>query len=294
MDINPAVLAVFGPRPPEAPAFPIVLDSPHSGFRMPADFGGQISVPEQREGEDAFIDELYLPAAKMGIPLLTAQFPRVYIDPNRHTADIDAALMAEPWPNKIEDSGKAKIGKALIWRTTLAGKPIYNRKLGVAEVMARIERYHQPYQDALWELLANAHTRFGVVYHINCHSMGPTTTLDMEGVDGQPRPDFILGDRDGTTCEPAFTNYIAKFLQGLGYTVALNAPFKGVELVRAFSDPSSGRHSLQIEINKRLYMDPATIQKHEGFNKLQGQIMQLMSVLGERFGYAQTMIRPRR
>jgi N-formylglutamate amidohydrolase len=294
MDLNPNVLAVYGPRPPEAPAFPIVLDSPHSGFRMPADFGAQVTVQQLRDGEDAFIDELYLPAAKMGIPLLTAQFPRTYIDANRHTADIDPALMAEPWPNKTMDSGKAKIGKALVWRTLLDGTAIYNRKLGVAEVMSRIERYHQPYQDALWELMANAHTRFGVVYHINCHSMGPTTTLDMEGVEGQPRPDFILGDRDGTTCEPAFTNYIGKFLQGLGYSVALNNPFKGVELVRAFSDPSGGRHSLQIEINKKLYMDPVTIQKHEGFAKLQAQLMQLMNVLGERFGYAQTMIRPRR
>ncbi|MBL8340964.1 MAG: N-formylglutamate amidohydrolase [Rubrivivax sp.] len=292
--MDPNVLVIHGPRPPEAPAFPIVLDSPHSGFRMPADFGAKASVQELRDGEDAFIDELYLPAAKMGIPLLTAQFPRTYIDVNRHTADIDAALMAEPWPTKTMESGKAKLGKALVWRTLVNGKPIYDRKLGVAEVMGRIERYHQPYHDALWELMANAHTRFGIVYHINCHSMGPTTTLDMEGVDGQPRPDFILGDRDGTTCEPAFTNYIVKFLQGLGYSVVLNNPFKGVELVRAYSDPSGGRHSLQIEINKKLYMDPATIQKHEGFNKLQGHLMQLMHVLGERFGYAQTMIRPRR
>jgi N-formylglutamate deformylase len=292
--MDPTVLAIFGPRPPEAPAFPIVLDSPHSGFRMPPDFGAVASVQDLRDGEDAFIDELYLPAAKMGIPLLTAQFPRTYIDPNRHTADIDPHLMAEPWPHKTMDSGKAAIGKALVWRTLDKGKPIYNRKLGVAEVMSRIERYHQPYHDALWELVANAHTRFGVVYHINCHSMGPNTSVEIEGVEGQPRPDFVLGDRDGTTCEPAFTNYIAKFLQGLGYTVAINAPFKGVELVRAFSDPSAGRHSLQLEINKRLYMHTDRIEKHEGFNKLQGQLMQLMSVLGERFGYAQTMIRPRR
>jgi N-formylglutamate amidohydrolase len=292
--MDPNVLVIHGPRPPQAPAFPIVLDSPHSGFRMPPDFGAVATVQELRDGEDAFIDELYLPAAKMGIPLLTAQFPRTYIDPNRHTADIDPALMAEPWPHKTFDSGKAAIGKALIWRTLDKQKPIYNRKLGVAEVMARIERYHQPYQDALWELMANAHTRFGVVYHINCHSMGPLSTVEMEGVEGQPRPDFVLGDRDGTTCEPAFVNYIAKFLQGLGYEVAINKPFKGVELVRAFSDPSAGRHSLQIEINKRLYMHTDRIEKHEGFNKLQGQLMQLMHVLGERFGYAQTMIRPRR
>ena len=292
--MDPNVLVIHGPRPPQAPAFPIVLDSPHSGFRMPADFGAVATVQELRDGEDAFIDELYLPAAKMGIPLLTAQFPRTYIDANRHTADIDPLLRAEPWPHPTMDTGKAAIGKALVWRTLDKQKPIYDRKLSVAEVMGRIERYHQPYQDTLWELIANAHTRFGVAYHINCHSMGPTTTVDMEGVEGQPRPDFVLGDRDGTTCEPAFTSYIAKFLQGLGYEVAINKPFKGVELVRAFSDPSAGRHSLQIEINKRLYMHTDRIEKHEGFNKLQGQLMQLMHVLGERFGYAQTMIRPRR
>ena len=292
--MDPNVLVIHGPRPPDAPGFPIVLDSPHSGFRMPPDFGAVATVQELRDGEDAFIDELYLPAAKMGIPLLTAQFPRTYIDPNRHTADIDPQLMAEPWPHKTVNSGKAAIGKALIWRTLDKGKPIYNRKLGVAEVMSRIERYHGPYHDALWELMANAHTRFGVVYHINCHSMGPNTTAEIEGVEGQPRPDFVIGDRDGTTCEPAFTNYIVKFLQGLGYEVALNKPFKGVELVQAFSDPSAGRHSLQLEVNKRLYMHTDRIEKHEGFAKLQGQMMQLMHVLGERFGYAQTMIRPRR
>ncbi|MCL4700136.1 MAG: N-formylglutamate amidohydrolase, partial [Burkholderiaceae bacterium] len=140
--MDPNVLVIHGPRPPEAPALPIVLDSPHSGFRMPADFGAVASVQELRDGEDAFIDELYLPAAKMGIPLLTAQFPRTYIDVNRHTADIDPALMAEPWPNKTLDSGKAKIGKALVWRTLVNGKPIYDRKLAVAEVMGRIE--HRP------------------------------------------------------------------------------------------------------------------------------------------------------
>jgi N-formylglutamate deformylase len=292
--VDPNVFAIHGPRPPESPSFPIVLDSPHSGFRAPADFGAAASVRQLREGEDAFVDELYLPAARLGIPLLTAQFPRTYIDANRHTADIDPLLMAEPWPHATLDTGKAAIGKALVWRTLIDGTPIYDRKLSVAEVMSRIERFHQPYHDALWELMANTHTRFGVVYHINCHSMAPATSADIEGVDGQPRPDFVLGDRDGTTCEPAFTSFISRFLGELGYRVAINKHFKGAELVSAFSDPSAGRHSLQIEINKRLYMDCERIEKHEGFAKLQAQLMQLLQAIGERFGYAQTMIRPRR
>lgn len=292
--VDPHVFVIHGPRPPESPVYPIVLDSPHSGFRAPPDFGAAASVRDLREGEDAFVDELFLPAARLGIPLLTAQFPRTYIDPNRHTADIDPLLMAEPWPHPTLDTGKAAIGKALVWRTLLDGRPIYDRKLGVAEVMTRIERFHQPYQDALWELMANTHTRFGVVYHLNCHSMGPTSSVDIEGVAGQARADFVLGDRDGTTCEPAFTQFVAKVLREQGFKVAINDPFKGAELVQAFSDPSAGRHSLQIEINKRLYMDCNRLEKHDGFAALQRQLMSLLAALGERFGYAQTMIRPRR
>ena len=44
----------------------------------------------------------------------------------------------------------------------------------------------------------------------------------------------------------------------MGYDVKVNDPYKGVELVRAFSDPPAGRHSLQIEVNRRLYMDERT------------------------------------
>ncbi len=292
--MDPTVLTVHGPRPPEVPAFPIVLDSPHSGFRLPSDFRPAVDARALRDGEDAFVDELFLPAAKLGIPLLTAQFSRVYIDPNRHVADIDPRLMAEPWPHPTLDSGKAAIGKALVWRTLLDGRPIYDRTLSVAEVMHRIDRCYQPYHDALWELLAHAHTRFGVVYHLNCHSMAPTSSLEFDGVAGQPRPDFVLGDRDATSCEPAFTNFVAEFLRGEGYEVAINHPFKGVELVAAYSDPKAGRHSLQLEINQRLYMDSARIEKHEGFARLQARLMHLLTALGERFGYAQTMIRPRR
>lgn len=292
--MDPHVLALHGPRPPEAPAWPIVLDSPHSGFRLPADFRPAVEPRALRDGEDCFVDELFLPAAKLGIPLLAAQFARTYIDVNRHVADIDPRLMAEPWPHPTVDSGKAALGKALVWRTLKDSRPIYDRALGVEEVLARIERCHRPYHDTLWELLANAHTRFGVVYHLNCHSMGPTTSVEFDGVAGQPRPDFVLGDRDGTTCEPAFTEVVAEFLRGEGHSVAVNHPFKGVELVAAYSDPAAGRHSLQLEINQRLYMDPQTLEKHDGFAPLQAKLMRLLQALGERFGYAQTLIRPRR
>jgi N-formylglutamate amidohydrolase len=278
------VLIIHGPRPPAAPRAPLVLDSPHSGRLMPADFGAAVPVRELRDGEDCFIDELWQPAAGRGIPLLAAQFPRTYLDPNRHAGDIDLELLAEPWPHPVNDSGKGAIGKALVWRTLDQSRPIYDRRLSVDEVQGRIERCHRPYHAALVDLLDTTHARFGKVYHLNCHSMGHETSVLIEGVDGRPRPDFVLGDRDGTTCESAFTAFVRDFLADLGYDVRVNDPFKGVELVRAYSDPAAGRHSLQIEINKRLYMSTSEIAKVENFARVQAQLMALIDAVVERFG----------
>jgi N-formylglutamate amidohydrolase len=96
---------------------------------------------------------------------------------------------------------------------------------------------------------------------------------------GKPRADFVLGDRDGTTCEPAFTAFVAGALSDMGYDVKVNDPYKGVELVRAFSDPAVGRHSLQVEVNRRLYMDERTGEKSPGFARLARDIERLVKAI---------------
>jgi N-formylglutamate amidohydrolase len=96
---------------------------------------------------------------------------------------------------------------------------------------------------------------------------------------GKPRADFVLGDRDGTTCEPAFTGFVAAALRAMGYEVKVNDPYKGVELVRAFSDPKAGRHSLQVEVNRRLYMDEATRAKSAGFEALRRDLSKLVEAV---------------
>ena len=193
-----------------------------------------------------------------------ASFPRTYLDPNRHAGDVDLELIEGAWPWEYRPSGKARIGKSLIWRTLEDGRPIYARKLTPETVRGRIERFHTPYHRKLKELLDAAHQRFGKVYHINCHSMRAVAGKQSDEGEGAVRADFVLGDRDGTTCEAAFTEFVRETLAGMGYSVKVNDPYKGVELVRAFSDPKRGRHSLQIEINKRLYMEEEQLEKRRG------------------------------
>jgi N-formylglutamate amidohydrolase len=271
------VLSQHGPARPHVA---LVLDSPHSGTDFPADFDAAVTEYDLRDGEDCFVDELYLPATERGIPLLAARFPRTYLDPNRHRGDIDLDLIeGGAWPHELVPSGKARIGKALIWRTLDDGRAIYDRKLSVDAVRQRIERYHAPYHRTLAELLAAARADHGVVYHLNCHSMNSVAGPMGEGGAGSARADFVLGDRDGTTCDPAFTRFVAATLSALGYTVRINDPYRGVELVRAFSDPARGSHSLQVEINKRLYMDEPSRSRHHGFAPLQAHLLALVDAV---------------
>jgi len=171
----------------------------------------------------------------------------------------------------------------LIWRLLDSGEPIYSRKLSVDEVKRRIVAYHQPYQRAVKDALDHAHAHFGAVWHLNLHSMPATSSKISEEGPGKPRADFVLGDRDGTTCAPEFTKLVADTLRAMGYDVKVNDPYKGVELVRAFSDPKANRHSLQIEVNRKLYMDERTRQKSAGYAKLQGDLERLLKTVA---GYA--------
>lgn len=262
---------------PEGIVAPLVLDSPHSGTTYPEDFGTAVPREALRNAEDSYVDELYASAPRHGALLIAARFPRSYIDPNRSVLDIDTALLDAPWPGPALASRKTQLGVGLIWRVLDTGAPIYARKLSVEEVMRRIVAYHQPYQKAVKDALDATHAHFGAVWHINCHSMPAFSSAISEEGPGKPRADFVLGDRDGTTCAPEFTALVAGNLRARGYDVKVNDPYKGVELVRAFSDPKAGRHSLQIEVNRRLYMDERTREKTPGFARVQADLDALVA-----------------
>jgi len=268
---------------PAGTPVPVVFDSPHSGTDYPEDFRPGVPMSALRQAEDAFVDELYACGPRHGATLVAARFPRSYIDPNRSLLDVDTSLLDAPWPGPAAASRKTQLGIGLIWRLLDTGEPIYARKLSVDEVRRRIAEYHQPYQKAVKDAMDATHAHFGAVWHVNCHSMPAVSSAISEEGPGKPRADFVLGDREGTTCEPAFTAFVAETLSGLGYEVKVNDPYKGVELVRAFSDPAAGRHSLQIEANRRLYMDERTGRKSPGFERLASDIERMVKAI---CGYA--------
>jgi N-formylglutamate amidohydrolase len=263
---------------PTATPVPLVLDSPHSGTAYPDDFDHAPSREVVRQAEDTHVEALYSDAPAVGATLIEAHFPRSYIDPNRHRSDIDRELLADAWTGPITPSRKTQLGIGLVWRLAHGGVPMYARKLTAAEVERRISNFYAPYHACVAAALQERHAAFGAVWHINCHSM-PAVGDAMSEDPGRERADFVLGDRDGSTCAPEFTAFVAEILGSLGYQIAINDPYKGVELVRMHGRPAERRHSLQIEINRRLYMDESTLARNSGFAALRSNLRRLLEAL---------------
>ncbi|MBM3550104.1 MAG: N-formylglutamate amidohydrolase [Alphaproteobacteria bacterium] len=272
------VPGVFTRHDPTGTPAPVLLDSPHSGVVYPEDFQPIAPMEMLKTGEDAFVHELFGTGPEKGAILIEAHFPRVYIDPNRAATDIDPDLLSETWPEPLNPTEKSRLGLGLIRRLAVPGVPVHGKRLTVAEVKSRIDRFYAPYHAAIGGAYAELHQRFGKVWHINCHSMKSVANAMSTDV-GARRPDFVLGDRDGKTCDPAFMKLVHDVLVGLGYSVAINNPYKGLELIMRYSDRDAGRHALQIEVNRGLYMDEVQITRRPGFEKLRQDLGTLLDAV---------------
>ena len=263
----------------------VVLDSPHSGIDYPADFGHSCDPALLRTAEDTHVEKLYDFAPSLQVAWIEALFPRSYLDANRNLTEIDVTLFDEAWPDPVETDPailtKVRLGKGLIWRCTDDGEPLYARKLTVAEVRRRIETCWRPYHQAVSQAIEAAHARHGYSIHVNCHSMPAVSSRFATGFPGLEHADFVVGDRDGTAADPRLSRKVCDFLRSLGYSVEYNHPYKGVELVRRYGAPARHRHGIQVEVNRRLYMDERSLEPTAGFGRLRSHLKALVSMLLE-------------
>jgi N-formylglutamate deformylase len=278
--MRPVQPVIITPPTNPATAIPLVCDSPHSGTHYPEDFGHAVDRAALRRSEDTDIDALWAGVPAVRGTLVCATFPRSYIDPNRDEADIDLSMIDGPWPHAVRPSARClELGNGLMWRNTPEHRAIYARRLSADEAARRIDMYWRPYRQALSTQLEEAAARHGGYWHLNLHSM-PSNAYERLGLaTTKPLADVVLGNRRGTTCDAAFTDLVAGAFKARGYSVAINDPYEGVEIVRLAGDPARHRHSLQIELNRALYMDEGTRERLPRFDALKADIDRVLAAV---------------
>ena len=267
-------------RRPAAQTLPLVVASPHSGADYPADFvaASRLDPLTLRRSEDAFVDEIFAAAPRLGAPLLAARFPRAYLDVNREAYELDPAMFADPLPGYVNSrSPRVRMGLGTIARVVASGEEIYDGKLRFAEAEARIDQLYRPYHAALKRLVEETEAGFGFCLVVDCHSM----PSGANGAAAHDAADIVLGDCHGAACAPQLVELARRHLSRRGFAVALNAPYAGGFTTGHYGKPRRGRHALQIEINRALYMDERSYRRRAGFARLSSEMAGLIARLGE-------------
>lgn len=263
---------------------PVVVSSPHSGRIYDWDFiTSSVLDPERiRSSEDAFVDLLLRAVPDLGAPLMTAQMPRAFLDLNRAPEELDPAVVTGV-PRGVTNP-RITSGLGVIPRVVAQGRAIYSGKISRAEARQRIDEVWHPYHDALRGLLDAAHLRFGQAVLLDVHSM-PHEAIEGTGPRGQT-PEIVLGDRFGGSAAGWMVDAVEEVFSDLGFRVARNAPFAGAYMTQAYGRPDRGRHAIQIEIDRALYLDEARIVPGEGFDGLCALMGEAMARIFARLGPA--------
>lgn len=249
---------------PDVMQAPLIFASPHSGRCYPIALQemSRLTLHELRRNEDVYIDKLFATAPHHGVAQLTANFPRSFVDVNRAPDELPQDMM----PDDYVPTARAKVGLGIVPLIIAENKPIYNKAPKLGAIKARIAALYTPYHTALTDILAGIHAEYGRALLIDCHSMPGFAPM------GARRSDIILGDRYGISCAPETINRVEAAFQTRGYSVTRNYPYAGGYVTTHYSDRKRGIETLQIEINRDLYLNPVTLHLKNGFETLAADI----------------------
>ncbi len=250
---------------------PFVFALPHSGRCYPAEFvrASRLTPRTLRRSEDAFVDTLVVETAlTLGAPVIAARFPRAYVDVNRAPGELDPAMFAGPLPLRVDTPGpRVQAGLGVIPKVVRDGADIYRSKLAASDAGERLQRLYQPYHQTLQALLAETRASFGVAVVLDCHSMPSPAAAS----------DIVLGDRYGAAAARMLLLRAEDALEAAGFSVARNVPYAGGFTTQLYGHPEEGLHTLQIEINRGLYLDECAVRPGPHFGAVRERLSRALA-----------------
>jgi N-formylglutamate amidohydrolase len=236
----------------------------------------RIDLPALRRSEDSFMDELIRDLSDHGFPVVRVKFPRSYVDVNREPYELDPRMFSGRLPSFANTrSMRVAGGLGTIPRVVGDGQEIYRERLAVDDALARIEALYKPYHRALRRLINKAHQAFGTVVVVDCHSM-PSIGVSR---DEPRRPDMVIGDRYGTSCAALLSDKVEETMSRLGYSVGRNKPYAGGFITEHYGNPASGLHTIQLELNRAIYMDERRRERGPRFAQVAADFASLADAL---------------
>ena len=240
----------------EKPKNQILITVPHSGNFYPDIFINNLNIKldKVRQIEDFESDKIISRINKKNADVIIAKCSRVVVDLNRSKNAIDNSMFEKKfYSGPIEENKMVEYGLGVLPKT-VDGTLIFNKKLSLSYPRFMLENYYDPFHNILFKQIKHLTNLFGCCYHIDLHTM-PSKAL----INFKKEPDIVLGNNFGNSCSFQLVHYFKNIFENHGLTVELNMPYAGGFITRNYGRPSLGCHSLQIEINRKLYMNEKKI-----------------------------------
>lgn len=250
---------------------PVVLSIPHSGTDYP-----KWLIADSRRGlssllplEDPLVDRLAWRAIALGCPALIARAPRAAVDCNRSLDEIDPASGhlapgADPGP-------RARAGLGIVPTRAANGSDLWRSRISAREVERRIAEGWAPYHRALADLIDQSVRRHGEILLLDLHSM-PARRSERAGI--------VVGNRHGQSSAQWLTNLIRQTIEADDLPVRFNDPYAGGWIVESLGKPFSGVHAVQLELDRRLYLDSSYRHPGQAFDRMSRLIEAIARTLG--------------
>ncbi len=266
------------------PKLPLFLTIPHSGEIIPpeATWLKGVSQGIMLTDVDRFVDRLYAPLTRqLSLPALVTCVHRYVADLNRYPDDIDADAV------EGVEAPSGEFSKGFHWVMTTRGDRIMNRPIS-RDLHDRLVRdYHDTFHNEidrkvteLRKRIDPSHTR---VFHLDCHSM-PSQGTAAHVDSGENRADVVISDQKGKSASTEFKDLVISSFEAQGLKIAYNWPYIGGRITQRYGRPEAGHETIQIELNRKLYMDEETRDPSAGFDALSGKLTHALAAVVKGLG----------
>lgn len=253
-------------------SLPVLLSVPHSGRDYPEWLVESASAGKSALAmlEDPLVDRLVWRALNRGCGAVIARTPRAAIDCNRAEDDIDPSVVDGARRGRV--TARARGGLGIVPSRTQQHGYLWRRPISPDQLLERLDQAHRPYHRAIEDQILHLLERFGCALLIDCHSMPPPP---------MGTPPIVFGDCRGRTSDAWLSRDAIEIARGFGFEATLNDPFAGGHVIERHACRGRNVHALQLEVDRRCYLDEALREPGDGFDRVATFIEVLAAELGK-------------
>lgn len=256
---------------------PFLVTIPHSGEKVPPQTPWLNNLPEEilMCDVDRYVDLLYEPALKLlNIPSVKTEWHRYAVDLNRIPEDVDASsVVGHPNPAGIHSRG-------FHWVITTYKHQLMSQPMSLQVHQELTALIYEPFHANVRQQYANFKSLgFKKVFHLDAHSM-PSVGTSEHRDPGQTRAEIVVSDSKGRSCEAHFKDLVIAAYATAGFKVGYNWPYFGGRVTEQYGNPQIGQQTIQVEMNRALYMDEKTKKlKMEDAKKVQEMVARALEYI---------------